>query len=67
MVLAKLELCVAKGATDGFRTDWFRKDCQMTVFSDLLRVQIILQFYQTKQHRYLHLNDPLPIFSLLLL
>lgn len=48
MALAKLELCVAKGATDGFRTDWFRKDCQMTVFANLLRVQIILQFYQTK-------------------
>lgn len=48
MALTKLELCVAKGATDSFRTDWFRKDCQMAVFSNLLRVQIILQFYQTK-------------------
>ena len=48
MALTKLELCVAKGTTDSFRTDWFRKDCQMTVFSNLLRVQIILQFYQTK-------------------
>lgn len=35
MALAKLELCVAKWAIDGFRTDWFRKDCQMTVFADL--------------------------------
>lgn len=35
MALAKLELCVAKGAIDGFRTNWFRKDCQMTVFADL--------------------------------
>lgn len=40
MALAKLELCVAKGAIDGFRTDWFRKDwfrkdCQMTVFTNL--------------------------------
>lgn len=35
MALAKLELCVAKGAIDGFRTDWFSKDCQMTVFTNL--------------------------------
>lgn len=48
-------------------TDRFSKDYRLTVFAGFLRVQIILQFYQTKQHRYLRLNDPLPIFSLLLL
>ena len=48
MALAKLELCVAKVAIDGLRTDWFSKDYRLTVFAGLLRVQIILQFYQTK-------------------
>lgn len=67
MSLAKLELCVTYGTINGFRTDRFSKDYRLTVFAGFLRVQIILQFYQTKQHRYLRLNDPLPIFSLLLL
>lgn len=48
MALAKLELCVTYGTINGFRTDRFSKDCQTIVFADLLRVQIILQFYQTK-------------------
>ena len=62
MALAKLELCVTYGTINRFS-----KDYRLTVFAGFLRVQIILQFYQTKQHRYLRLNDPLPIFSLLLL
>ena len=38
MALAKLELCVTYVTINGFRTDWFSKDCQMTVFANLLRV-----------------------------